>query len=179
MAAKNDVNGASTHQHRSEADSHVAGRAHYGHDGHGAGDGSDGHDTHAGHAVETFRQKFRGTLLLSIPTVIWAPTLIAPIAGVITERAANPGLNVDTTAKLFNVVDLSTVWVVADLYEKDFSRVRVGASASVITKASPDVRLHSRVSYIDPQLNPETRTQSCGSKSQVPAETSGSECLPT
>jgi cobalt-zinc-cadmium efflux system membrane fusion protein len=85
-------------------------------------------------------------------------TIFAPIAGVVTERAANPGLNVDTTAKLFTVVDLSTVWVVADLYERDFSRVRVGASASVTTKAFPDAALHGKVSYIDPQVNPETRT---------------------
>ncbi len=85
-------------------------------------------------------------------------TVTAPIAGVVTERAANSGLNVDITAKLFTVVDLSTVWVVADLYEKDFSRVRVGASAHVTTKAFPDAALHGKVSYIDPQVNPETRT---------------------
>ena len=85
-------------------------------------------------------------------------TVSAPIAGVVTERAANTGLNVDPTAKLFTIVDLSTVWVVADLYEKDFSRVRVGASAGVTTRASPDTTLHGKVSYIDPQLNPETRT---------------------
>jgi membrane fusion protein, heavy metal efflux system len=85
-------------------------------------------------------------------------TVSAPMAGVITERAANTGLNVDPSAKLFTIVDLSTVWVVADLYEKDFSRVRVGASARVTTKASPDTALHGKVSYIDPQLNPETRT---------------------
>jgi membrane fusion protein, heavy metal efflux system len=85
-------------------------------------------------------------------------TVFAPIAGVVTERAANPGLNVDTTAKLFTVVDLSTVWVVADLYEKDFSRVHVGASANVTTKAFPDAAQRGKVSYIDPQVNPETRT---------------------
>jgi RND family efflux transporter MFP subunit len=85
-------------------------------------------------------------------------TVTAPIAGVVTERAANSGLNVDITAKLFTVVDLSTVWVVADLYEKDFSRVRVGASAHVTTRAFPDAALHGKVSYIDPQVNPETRT---------------------
>ena len=85
-------------------------------------------------------------------------TVIAPIAGIITERAANTGLNVDTTAKLFTVVDLSTVWVVADLYEKDFSRFRVGTSATVTTKAFPGAALNGKVSYIDPQLNPETRT---------------------
>src|SRR3954467_1782641 len=58
-------------------------------------------------------------------------TVFAPIAGIITERAANAGLNVDTAAKLFTVVDLSTVWVIADLYEKDFSRVSVGTGVTV------------------------------------------------
>jgi RND family efflux transporter MFP subunit len=85
-------------------------------------------------------------------------TVSAPIAGVITERTANAGLNVDTTAKLFTVVDLSTVWVVADVYEKDLSRVHVGAATSVTTRAFPDSVLHGRVSYIDPQVNAETRT---------------------
>ena len=75
-----------------------------------------------------------------------------------TERAANAGLNVDTSAKLFTVVDLSTVWVVADVYEKDFSHVRVGTPANVTTKAFPDLALNGRVSYIDPQVHPETRT---------------------
>jgi len=85
-------------------------------------------------------------------------TVSVPIAGVITERTANTGLNVDQTSKLFTVVDLSTVWIVADLYEKDFSRVQAGTSASVTTKAFPDNALHGKVSYIDSQVNPETRT---------------------
>ena len=85
-------------------------------------------------------------------------TVPAPIAGVVTERAANAGLNVDTAAKLFTVVDLSTVWVVADVYEKDLSHVRVGTPANVTTKAFPDLALNGRVSYIDPQVHPETRT---------------------
>ena len=85
-------------------------------------------------------------------------TVAAPIAGVVTERAANAGLNVDPAAKLFTVVDLSTVWVVADAYEQDFSRVHAGSSAVVTTKAYPDVPLRGRVAYIDPQVNPETRT---------------------
>ena len=82
----------------------------------------------------------------------------APISGVVTERLANVGLNVDQSAKLFTVVDLSTVWVVADLYEKDFARVRVGSPATVTTKAYPDLLLQARVSYIDPQVSAETRT---------------------
>ena len=82
----------------------------------------------------------------------------APIDGVVTERLANVGLNIDSTTKLFTVVDLSTVWIVADVYEKDFSRVRLGTAATVSSSAYPDLALSARVSYIDPQVNPDTRT---------------------
>jgi RND family efflux transporter MFP subunit len=82
----------------------------------------------------------------------------APIAGVVTERLANVGLNVDQATKLFTVVDLSSVWVVANLYETDFARVRVGSPATVTTNAYPDLVMRGRVSYIDPQVSPETRT---------------------
>lgn len=82
----------------------------------------------------------------------------APIDGIVTERGANVGANVDQSTKLFTVVDLSTVWVVADLFEKDFARVRVGSVATITTRAYPDLALRGRVSYIDPQVSAETRT---------------------
>ena len=82
----------------------------------------------------------------------------APIDGVVTERGANVGLNVDPATKLFTIVDLSTVWVVANLYEKDFPRVRVGTEAAITTSARPDLTLRGRVSYIDPQVSADTRT---------------------
>lgn len=82
----------------------------------------------------------------------------APIDGVVTERMANVGLNVDQATALFTVVDLSTVWIIADVYEKDFSRVRVGNDATVTTAAYPGLSLRGRISYIDPQVNPWTRT---------------------
>jgi membrane fusion protein, heavy metal efflux system len=85
-------------------------------------------------------------------------TVPAPIDGVVTERLANPGLNVDPTTKLFSIVDLSNVWIVADVYEKDLSRVREGAPATVTAAAYPGRSLRGRVSYIDPQLNAGTRT---------------------
>jgi cobalt-zinc-cadmium efflux system membrane fusion protein len=85
-------------------------------------------------------------------------TVPSPIDGVVTERGANVGLNVDTAAKLFTVVDLSTVWVVADLYEKHFSQARVGSDVTITTSARPDVTLRGRVSYIDPQVSADTRT---------------------
>jgi RND family efflux transporter MFP subunit len=82
----------------------------------------------------------------------------SPLAGVVTRRTANVGLNIDTTTPLFTIVDLSTVWVIADLYERDFSRVRVGSLATVTSAAYPGVTLKGRVSYIDPQVQQETRT---------------------
>lgn len=85
-------------------------------------------------------------------------TVPSPIDGVVTERGANVGLNVDTATRLFTVVDLSTVWVVADLYEKDFSQVRVGSQAAITTSAHPGSTLRGRVAYIDPQVSAGTRT---------------------
>jgi RND family efflux transporter MFP subunit len=82
----------------------------------------------------------------------------APMDGIVTERAANVGLNVDLSSNLFTVVDLSTVWIVADVYERDLSRVRVGSDTTITTAASPNLSLRGRVSYIDPQMNSETRT---------------------
>jgi RND family efflux transporter MFP subunit len=82
----------------------------------------------------------------------------APITGVVTERTANVGLNVDTATRLFTVVDLSSVWIVGALYERDFSRVHVGSAASATASAYPGRVLQGRVSYIDPQVSAETRT---------------------
>lgn len=82
----------------------------------------------------------------------------APIDGVVTERVANVGLNVDQATALFTVVDLSTVWIIADVYEKDFARVRVGNDAIVTTAAYPGLSLRGHINYIDPQVSSETRT---------------------
>jgi RND family efflux transporter MFP subunit len=85
-------------------------------------------------------------------------TVPAPIDGIVTERSANVGLNVDPSTKLFTIVDLSDVWIVADVYERDLHRIREGMRATVTTTGYPDVPLAGRVSFIDPQLNATTRT---------------------
>jgi RND family efflux transporter MFP subunit len=91
-------------------------------------------------------------------TLAGSTNVPAPISGVVTERAANVGLNVDPSAKLFTVVDLSTVWVTAAVYEKDFARVPVGSPTVITTPAYPDLVLKGKVAYADPQVNAETRT---------------------
>ncbi|HEY5617639.1 MAG TPA: efflux RND transporter periplasmic adaptor subunit, partial [Vicinamibacterales bacterium] len=82
----------------------------------------------------------------------------APFPGVVTRRAVNVGLNVDPSMPLFTIIDLSTVWVIADLYERDFAKVRVGSPATVTSASYPGMTLRGRVSYIDPQVQQETRT---------------------
>lgn len=82
----------------------------------------------------------------------------APIDGVVTERAVNVGLNVEPAMTLFTVVDLSTVWVVADAYERDLPLVHVGDDAAITTAAYPDRPVAGRIAYIDPQVNRDTRT---------------------
>jgi RND family efflux transporter MFP subunit len=84
--------------------------------------------------------------------------VLAPIDGTVIARTANAGLNVDAAAPLFTIADLSTVWVVADVYEQDLARARVGAAAIVTVPSQPDVRLDGRVAYIDPQIAAATRT---------------------
>lgn len=96
---------------------------------------------------------------LASPSDISATVAIpAPIDGVVTQRDANVGLNVDTATKLFTVVDLSSVWLIGNLYERDFGRVRVGSPVTITTPAYPTMTLEGKVSYIDPQLNADTRT---------------------
>jgi cobalt-zinc-cadmium efflux system membrane fusion protein len=90
--------------------------------------------------------------------VVTTTAIRAPFPGVITQRAANVGLNIDPSMPLFTIVDLSTVWVIADLYERDFAKVRVGSPATITSASYPGMTLRGRVAYIDPQVQQETRT---------------------
>jgi cobalt-zinc-cadmium efflux system membrane fusion protein len=81
----------------------------------------------------------------------------APIDGTVVERGANAGLNVEVGTPIFTIADLSTVWVVGELYEQDFARVRIGTRALVTIPGSPEP-LPGAVSYIDPQVSAATRT---------------------
>jgi RND family efflux transporter MFP subunit len=82
----------------------------------------------------------------------------APIDGIVTERLGNIGVNVDPSTKLFTIVDLSSVWIIANVYERDLHRVRQDARAVIVAKAFPDRSFEGRVGYIDPQLSEDTRT---------------------
>jgi RND family efflux transporter MFP subunit len=123
------------------------------------------HEAHATE-VEAARQRLRllGLSaeqvqgLTSSSQVISTIVVPAPIGGVITSRSANLGQVVAMGQELLSVTDLSEVWVVGDLYEQDFKTVTVGSQAAITTPAYPGLTLHGRVSYIDPRVDPQSRT---------------------
>jgi cobalt-zinc-cadmium efflux system membrane fusion protein len=82
----------------------------------------------------------------------------APISGIVLTRAANPGLVTSMSQELFTVADLSTVWVMASIHEKDFSTIHVGTTAAVTAPAYPGRVWEGRVVYIEPRVDPNTRT---------------------
>ena len=82
----------------------------------------------------------------------------APISGTVTSRSANPGEAVEANKEILQVTDLSTVWVVAQVYEQDLGRLRVGGGASITSDAFPNRLFRGHIAYIDPQLDQATRT---------------------
>jgi RND family efflux transporter MFP subunit len=85
-------------------------------------------------------------------------TLPSPVAGTVTSRTVNPGEAVEANKELLRVTDLSSVWVVGQVYEKDLGRIRVGSGASISSDAYPGKVFRGRVAYVDPRLDPQTRT---------------------
>jgi len=123
---------------------------------------------HAGHETEVAAVRQRLLLLGLGPDdvarlteashVISEVTVRAPADGVVIVRNVNPGQVVSAGQELFTVTDLRTLWVIGDLYEKDFAAVRMGSGATVAVSAAPASVLRGRVAYIDPRVDPATRT---------------------
>lgn len=82
----------------------------------------------------------------------------APSSGTITTRTVNPGEVIEANKELMRVTDLSTVWVVGQLYEKDLATVRVGSGANITSDAYPGDIFRGRVTYVDPKIDAATRT---------------------
>ncbi|MBO0857944.1 MAG: efflux RND transporter periplasmic adaptor subunit [Chloracidobacterium sp.] len=84
----------------------------------------------------------------------------APINGTIVDRKVGPGQYVkpDTPDPLFMISDLSTVWVIADVFESYLAKIHVGQSVEITVPAYPERRFPARVSFINPTVDPATRT---------------------
>ena len=99
--------------------------------------------------VEALRSTGQVQSLISVP---------APASGTIINRAVNTGEVVDKGKELFRVADLSTVWVIGQIYDTDFTKAPIGARVAMTTPAYPGRTFIGSVSYIDPRVDPTTRT---------------------
>ncbi len=82
----------------------------------------------------------------------------APVAGQIVERLVGPGQLLQAgSTQCFTISDMSTVWVLVNVYQNDLAYVRVGDSVELTTDAYPTV-FHGKISYIADALDPNTRT---------------------
>jgi len=82
----------------------------------------------------------------------------SPASGSVTARSVNPGEVIEANKELMRVTDLSSVWVVGQVYEKDLGRLVVGSGASITSDAYPGHVFRGLVSYVDPRVDPATRT---------------------
>ena len=85
-------------------------------------------------------------------------TFPSPVSGVVTEKKALQGMRFMPGEMLYQVTDLSSVWVIADLSEQDIGLVRTGARARVTITSYPNEVFSGRVAYVYPTLKPDTRS---------------------
>jgi cobalt-zinc-cadmium efflux system membrane fusion protein len=89
-------------------------------------------------------------------------SVYAPISGVIVAQnvtqSAAAGVNLSGSATAFTIADLSTVWIVCDVYENDIPRLQLGQEAKIRIDSYPAQPLTGRISDIGPVLDPSLRT---------------------
>jgi cobalt-zinc-cadmium efflux system membrane fusion protein len=85
-------------------------------------------------------------------------SLNAPIDGIVVERNATVGASVGTDANVFKIIDLSQVWIDANVFEKDLQRVRPGQEVKLTVPAFPQTTFSGKVIFVDSVVDPDTRT---------------------
>lgn len=85
-------------------------------------------------------------------------TLRSPISGIVTVKNVVEGARLTPADIPFEITDLSRVWVLADIYEAELSRVKVGLPAELTVQAAPGRTFKGRIAFVDPVMDPKTRT---------------------
>src|SRR5690242_6640428 len=84
--------------------------------------------------------------------------IASPMTGVVTKKDVVMGHRVNVGDMPYDITDLSSVWVLADAYESDLARLKLGMTATLALQAFPNHPFKGRVIFIDPILDPKTRT---------------------
>ena len=82
----------------------------------------------------------------------------SPVSGYITERNVLPNLTVQPETRLYTIADLSTVWVLAQVFQNDLGRIKVGEPAALTVDSYAGRTLRGRVDFIYPDVDMTTRT---------------------
>jgi Cu(I)/Ag(I) efflux system membrane fusion protein len=85
-------------------------------------------------------------------------TLYSPISGYIIQKQVVEGTRILPGDKIFDIADLSTLWVIADIYSYELPTVKVGQPATIRLSHFPEKEFSSKIDYIYPTLSGETRT---------------------
>ena len=85
-------------------------------------------------------------------------TLRSPVSGVVVDKPSVQGMRFMPGEKLYRIADLSSVWLLADIFEQDIGLVRAGQAVSIRVNAYPDKTFQGKVAFIYPTVTPETRT---------------------
>jgi len=85
-------------------------------------------------------------------------TVYSPTSGYVTERKAFPQLKVMPDTDLYTIVDLSHVWIMADVFEYEAPNIHVGETARVSLQALPGRTFNAQINYVQPQVDAMTRT---------------------
>ena len=85
-------------------------------------------------------------------------TIYSPMSGVVTKKDLVMGHRLNEGDMPYEITDLSAVWVLADAYESDLSRLKLGMTAALNLQAFPNRAFRGKVIFIDPILDPKTRT---------------------
>jgi RND family efflux transporter MFP subunit len=96
--------------------------------------------------------------LESTGQVVEALEIASPVSGYITERNALPNLNVQPETRLYTIADLSVVWVLAQIFQNDLARIRIGAPTSLSLDSYPGRAFRGKVDFIYPDVDMTTRT---------------------
>lgn len=89
---------------------------------------------------------------------IHSTAINAPAGGYVISRNSFPNLRVTPETELYTIADLSRVWIVADVFEADIPKIRIGQVANVSLPGQPSGSFTARVDYLQPQMDAQTRT---------------------
>ena len=82
----------------------------------------------------------------------------SPVSGVVIDKKVVEGQKVSAGAMLYQIADLSSIWVIADVAEQDIGPIKVGAPATAVFRAFPNEKFEGKVTFILHELSMQTRT---------------------